>query len=48
MAAVEIGQIYDGRVEIKQGLAEGQVVISSNVNKLKEGDRIQIVTEQGV
>ena len=48
MVAVEIGQIYDGRVEIKQGLIEGQTVINSNVNKLKTGDRIQIATEQGV
>ncbi|MGI6434830.1 MAG: efflux RND transporter periplasmic adaptor subunit [Syntrophomonadaceae bacterium] len=48
MVAVEIGEVFAGRVEIKQGLAEGQVVISSNVNKLKEDDRIQIVTEQGV
>lgn len=48
MIPVEIGQVYDGRVEITQGLTEGQVVITSNINKLKENDRIQIVAEQGV
>lgn len=48
MLPVKIGQIFDGRVEIREGLTEGQTVICSNVNKLKEGDRIQIVAEQGV
>lgn len=48
LVAVEIGAIFDGRVEIKQGLAEGQTVITSNVNQLKENDPIQIVPEQGV
>lgn len=48
LAAVEIGEIFDGRVEIKQGLDEGQSVIISNVNQLKENDRIQILPEQGV
>lgn len=48
MVPVEIGEIFGGKVEIKKGLAEGQVIINSNINKLKEGDRIQIVTEQGV
>lgn len=48
MVPVEIGEVFAGRVEIRQGLTEGQVVINSNINKLKAGDRIQIVTEQGV
>lgn len=48
LVAVEIGEIFDGRVEIKQGLMEGQAVIISNVNQLKEDDHIQILPEQGV
>ncbi len=48
LVRVEIGAIFDGQLEIKQGLAEGQTVIISNVNKLKENDLIQIIPEQGV
>lgn len=48
LAPVEIGEVFDGRVEIKAGLSEGQVVVITNINKLKEDDRIQIITEQGV
>ncbi len=48
LVAVEIGNVFAGRVEIKSGLTEGQVVITTNINKLKADDRVQIVTEQGV
>lgn len=48
MVPVEIGEVYDGRVQIMSGLTEGQAVITTNINKLKEDDRIQIVTGQGV
>ena len=39
---VEIGQIVNGLVEIKAGLEEGQQVLVTNVNKLKDGDSIAI------
>lgn len=48
LAAVEIGEIFDGRVEIIKGLEAGQDVIVSNVNQLKEGDHIKILPDQGV
>jgi RND family efflux transporter MFP subunit len=39
---VEIGQILDQFVEIKSGLSVGDTVIATNVNKLKDQDRIKI------
>lgn len=39
---VEIGQIVDQLVEIKSGLTAGEKVAVSNVNKLKDGDRITV------
>ena len=39
---VAIGQMIEGLVEIKSGLEEGQQVLVTNVNKLKDGDRITI------
>lgn len=39
---VEIGQIIDQLVEIKSGLSGGQEVVVTNVNKLKDQDRIKI------
>lgn len=39
---VEIGQIIDQSVEIKKGLSEGQQVVITNVNKLKDQDTVKI------
>ncbi|CCO07529.1 efflux RND transporter periplasmic adaptor subunit [Desulforamulus hydrothermalis] len=39
---VEIGQIINQSVEIKKGLTEGQQVVITNVNKLKDQDRVEI------
>jgi len=39
---VEIGQVIDQLVEIKSGLPAGQKVIITNVNKLKDQDRVEI------
>ncbi|WP_248286080.1 efflux RND transporter periplasmic adaptor subunit [Pelotomaculum sp. PtaB.Bin117] len=39
---VEIGQVVEQLVEIKSGLTEGQKVIITNVNKLKDQDSIKI------
>jgi RND family efflux transporter MFP subunit len=39
---VEIGQVIGQLVEIKSGLTEGEKVITTNVNKLKDGDKIII------
>ncbi|MDD3365621.1 MAG: efflux RND transporter periplasmic adaptor subunit, partial [Syntrophomonas sp.] len=44
---VKIGAIMDQMVEIKDGLKEGQPIVVSNVNKLKDQDRIQAISEQG-
>lgn len=46
--AVTIGEALDGWVEVRGGLEEGQDVISTNVNKLKEDDHIQVTTGQEV
>lgn len=45
---VTIGEAMDGWVEVRGGLEEGQDVISTNVNKLKEDDHIQVTTGQEV
>ncbi|MCL6639335.1 MAG: efflux RND transporter periplasmic adaptor subunit [Firmicutes bacterium] len=39
---VEAGQVIDRLVEIKSGLAAGQKVIVTNVNKLKDQDTVRI------
>lgn len=39
---VEIGQVIDQLVEIKSGLSVGQKVVVTNVNKLKDQDRVKI------
>jgi multidrug efflux pump subunit AcrA (membrane-fusion protein) len=39
---VEIGQVIGQVVEIKSGLAAGQKIIVTNVNKLKDQDKIII------
>ncbi|MEG6522979.1 efflux RND transporter periplasmic adaptor subunit [Desulfotomaculum sp. 1211_IL3151] len=39
---VEVGQIMDQLVEIKQGLKEGQEVVITNANKLKDQDKIKV------
>ena len=39
---VVIGSMIGQMVEIKSGLSPGQIVVISNVNKLKDQDRIQI------
>lgn len=39
---VETGQIIDQFVEIKQGLKEGQEVVITNANKLKDQDKIKV------
>lgn len=44
---VKIGAIIGSMVEIKSGLQAGQKIVASNVNKLKDGDRIKVVGEQG-
>ncbi|MEN6389578.1 MAG: efflux RND transporter periplasmic adaptor subunit [Syntrophomonas sp.] len=44
---VEIGALMGNMVEIKSGLAGGQIIVISNVNKLKDGDHIQISSGQG-
>ncbi|MEQ8174178.1 MAG: efflux RND transporter periplasmic adaptor subunit [Syntrophomonadaceae bacterium] len=44
---VEIGALMGTMVEIKAGLTEGQNIVVSNVNKLKDGDHIQISSGQG-
>ncbi len=44
---VQTGAIMDQMVEITSGLKEGQVIVVSNVNTLKERDQIQAVREQG-
>jgi membrane fusion protein (multidrug efflux system) len=43
---VEIGRVIDQSVEIKSGITEGQLVIVSNVNKLKDQDRITFADSQ--
>lgn len=45
--AVEVGAIIGSMVEIKSGLQAGQKIVASNVNKLKDGDRIKVAGEQG-
>jgi len=42
---VEIGQVIDQLVEIKSGLTEGQKVVITNVNKLKDQDSIRISSQ---
>lgn len=44
---VEIGALMGTMVEIKSGLEQGQTFVVSNVNKLKDGDHIQISSGQG-
>lgn len=39
---VEIGQIHNQSVEIMKGLKEGQQVVITNVNKLKDQDKVKI------
>ncbi|ABO51457.1 efflux transporter, RND family, MFP subunit [Desulforamulus reducens MI-1] len=39
---VEIGQIINQLVEVKSGLSEGQQVVVTNVNKLKDQDKVKI------
>ncbi|HWR42030.1 efflux RND transporter periplasmic adaptor subunit [Sporomusa sp.] len=39
---VEVGSVIGDFVEIKSGLAEKEQVITSNVNKLKDGDPVQV------
>ncbi|MCL6635165.1 MAG: efflux RND transporter periplasmic adaptor subunit [Peptococcaceae bacterium] len=39
---VEIGQMIDQLVEIKSGLSLGEKVVVTNVNKLKDQDRIKV------
>ncbi|KUG04956.1 cobalt/zinc/cadmium efflux rnd transporter, membrane fusion protein, czcb family [hydrocarbon metagenome] len=43
---VQIGAIIEEQVEIEKGLAAGQQVVVSNVNKLKDGDKIIIAGQQ--
>ncbi len=43
---VEIGAIIQEQVEIKKGLTVGQQVVVSNVNKLKDMDRVIIAGQQ--
>jgi len=43
---VEIGDIMDKNVEIKSGIKEGQKIIVTNINKLKDGDLIKITDHQ--
>ncbi|MBM7856145.1 RND family efflux transporter MFP subunit [Desulfohalotomaculum tongense] len=43
---VEIGQLIGKFVEIKSGLVEGQQVVVTNVNKLKDRDKINITPRQ--
>lgn len=42
---VEIGQTLDRNIEIKSGLSQGQQVIVTNVNKLKDQDLISIAND---
>lgn len=44
---VEIGALMGNMVEIKSGLVNGQLIVVSNVNKLKDGDHIQTASGQG-
>lgn len=37
---VEPGALYDEDLEIKSGLAEGALVITDNLDKIKDGDRV--------
>ena len=37
---VEIGEIADEMVEIKSGLQEGDIIITSNLNSLQDGDKV--------
>lgn len=41
---VEVGSVLGDLIEIKSGLAEKARVITSNVNKLKDGDAVQVGT----
>ncbi|OPZ72186.1 MAG: Efflux pump periplasmic linker BepF [Firmicutes bacterium ADurb.Bin456] len=43
---VETGRVIDQSVEIKSGITEGEQVIVTNINKLKDQDRIAIADSQ--
>jgi len=44
--SVEIGTVSDEMVEIKSGLQEGSIIITSNLNSLQDGDNITIAEEK--
>ena len=44
---VESGNLYDEDLEIKSGLAEGALVITDNLDKLKDGDFVNAYGGEG-
>jgi len=43
---VELGQAFDRLVEVGSGLAPGERVAVTNVDKLKDGDRVNVAEER--
>jgi len=41
---VELGLIYGAQVEVKEGLAEGDIVVARAGALLREGDQVRPVT----
>lgn len=39
---VEVGNIIDDRIEITEGVTEGMVILSDNLDKIKDGDLLEI------
>jgi RND family efflux transporter MFP subunit len=44
---VTIGEIFKDKVEIKSGLRDKEIVITSNLNNLQDGDKVEIIPTQG-
>ena len=44
---VETGALFDDELEIKEGLLEGTLVITDNLDKLKDGDAVNVYGGEG-
>lgn len=44
---VTLGETYNDLIEVKSGLDGGASVISTNINSLRDGDPVAVISEQG-
>jgi multidrug efflux pump subunit AcrA (membrane-fusion protein) len=43
---VKAGDIISDRIEITEGLREGMIILTDNLDKLKEGNLVQLGAEE--